>query len=128
MNEINKDQINPSYYNKYDYKPIDFLKDLFFKDQFDAYCIGNVIKYLCRWKDKGGVVDLQKARWFLLKKIRHFEVYKDLEALSRCERFRAQLGEREAKIIEYMLNGSSYKDAILVLNELILENGGTIDE
>ena len=26
---------------------------------------GNVIKYIIRYKDKGGVVDLEKARWYL---------------------------------------------------------------
>lgn len=26
---------------------------------------GNVIKYLSRWRQKGGVADLRKARWYL---------------------------------------------------------------
>lgn len=26
---------------------------------------GNVVKYLLRWKQKGGVEDLKKARWYL---------------------------------------------------------------
>jgi len=26
---------------------------------------GNVIKYVTRWRIKGGVVDLEKARWYL---------------------------------------------------------------
>lgn len=26
---------------------------------------GNVIKYVWRWRDKGGVEDLRKARWYL---------------------------------------------------------------
>jgi hypothetical protein len=120
------DQINPSHYNKYKYKPIDFFKDLFSKDQFDAYCISNVIKYICRWKDKGGVIDLQKARWFLINNISHFEVYTDAGAMDNCERFRSQLGYREAKVIKYMLNGFSC-DAIKELELLIIENGGTID-
>jgi hypothetical protein len=29
------------------------------------YCEGNVIKYVTRWRDKGGVEDLRKAIWYL---------------------------------------------------------------
>jgi hypothetical protein len=29
------------------------------------FCEGNVIKYVTRWKDKGGVEDLKKARQYL---------------------------------------------------------------
>lgn len=31
----------------------------------DAYCIGNAIKYLWRFKDKNGTEDLQKAIWYI---------------------------------------------------------------
>lgn len=34
-----------------------------------AVCTGNAIKYLWRWKHKGGVDDLRKARWYLDKLI-----------------------------------------------------------
>jgi len=30
---------------------------------------GNVVKYVCRWQDKGGVQDLHKARHYLDKLI-----------------------------------------------------------
>lgn len=30
-----------------------------------------VIKYICRWKHKGGVEDLQKAEWYLNHLINH---------------------------------------------------------
>ena len=30
-----------------------------------------VIKYICRWKQKGGVEDLQKAEWYLNHLINH---------------------------------------------------------
>jgi Protein of unknwon function (DUF3310) len=26
---------------------------------------GNVVKYILRWQDKGGIEDLRKARWYL---------------------------------------------------------------
>lgn len=31
----------------------------------EAFCIGNAIKYLWRWKWKGGVQDLEKAKWYI---------------------------------------------------------------
>ena len=34
-----------------------------------GYLEGNIIKYITRWKDKGGVEDLKKARHYLDKLI-----------------------------------------------------------
>jgi len=34
-------------------------------DEFRGFLRGNVIKYLWRYQDKGGVEDLRKARWYL---------------------------------------------------------------
>lgn len=31
----------------------------------EATNTGNVIKYICRWKNKNGLEDLEKARWYL---------------------------------------------------------------
>ena len=31
----------------------------------EAFCIGNALKYLCRWKQKGGIEDVKKARWYI---------------------------------------------------------------
>lgn len=44
-----------------------FTKDI--SDPFEAYCTGNIIKYICRWPNKNGVEDLEKARWYLDKLI-----------------------------------------------------------
>jgi hypothetical protein len=30
-----------------------------------GFCEGNAIKYICRYKDKGGILDLQKAIHYL---------------------------------------------------------------
>lgn len=32
---------------------------------FEGYCIGNVIKYSWRWKEKNGVEDIRKAKQYL---------------------------------------------------------------
>ena len=33
----------------------------------EAVCTANAIKYLWRWKLKGGAQDLEKARWYINK-------------------------------------------------------------
>ena len=33
----------------------------------EAFCTGNAIKYLYRWKRKNGVEDLKKAKWYIDK-------------------------------------------------------------
>lgn len=30
-----------------------------------GFCEGNIVKYVSRWKDKGGIKDLEKARHYL---------------------------------------------------------------
>lgn len=42
-------------------------------DGFEGYCTGNTIKYASRWKRKGGVQDLKKARWHLDRLISYSE-------------------------------------------------------
>jgi hypothetical protein len=37
----------------------------------EATDTGNVIKYICRWKQKNGVQDLEKAKWYLQHLINH---------------------------------------------------------
>ena len=39
----------------------------------EATDTGNVIKYICRWKKKNGLQDLQKAQWYLNHLINHVE-------------------------------------------------------
>lgn len=39
----------------------------------EATDTGNVIKYICRWKDKNGLQDLNKAKWYLEHLIEHVE-------------------------------------------------------
>lgn len=36
----------------------------------EAVCTANAIKYLWRWKEKGGVEDLEKSKWYIDRLIR----------------------------------------------------------
>lgn len=40
---------------------------------FEGYCVGNVIKYIFRYRHKNGVEDLKKARWYLKRLIKAVE-------------------------------------------------------
>ena len=40
---------------------------------YEATHTGNVIKYICRWKEKNGLEDLKKAQWFLNRLIKNIE-------------------------------------------------------
>jgi len=36
----------------------------------EAFCTGNAIKYLWRWKKKNGREDLEKAQWYINRLLR----------------------------------------------------------
>jgi len=61
---------HPAHYNQGDIECIDAIavacKNL---SGMEAFCTGNAIKYLWRWKQKGGTTDLQKAKWYIDKLI-----------------------------------------------------------
>ncbi len=54
------EQIGGSHYKEYAIQPIDYIlaNNL-------PWCEANVVKYITRWRDKGGVEDLKKARHYL---------------------------------------------------------------
>ena len=49
----------------------------------EATDTGNIMKYLWRWKNKDGVNDLKKAKWYLEHLIAHVE--DDVETLKTME-------------------------------------------
>lgn len=56
---------HPSHYAKGGVECIEAIKASMTDDGFCDYCKGNVIKYLWRWRDKGGTQDLEKASVYL---------------------------------------------------------------
>jgi len=42
-----------------------------------GFAEGNIMKYVARWQDKGGIQDLYKARDYLTALIAHLEVLND---------------------------------------------------
>jgi hypothetical protein len=60
------DAVNhPPHYADKKIEVIDYIRDTLPPPGFVDYCIGNVIKYISRWRKKGGVEDLKKAQVYL---------------------------------------------------------------
>lgn len=60
------DPVNrPSHYADKAIEVIAYIKDTLTQEEFVGYCLGNVIKYVSRWRKKGGVEDLKKAQVYL---------------------------------------------------------------
>ena len=58
---------------------IDVIEDVC-GEGVDEYYRGNIIKYICRYKEKGGAESLRKARWYLDRLINLQETREELEA------------------------------------------------
>ena len=56
---------HPSHYTQGGIECIDAIRASMTADGFCDYCKGNIIKYIWRWRDKGGVEDLRKASVYL---------------------------------------------------------------
>jgi hypothetical protein len=71
-----EDEVNkPSHYHKGGIDVIGYLEQHFGKKQYtvaEGFAIGNAIKYVSRYKEKGGNKDLQKAE-FYVKKLMEYE-------------------------------------------------------
>ena len=59
-----KEQVGGTHYAKNKIQPWDYIHA-----NGLGYFEGSVVKYVTRWKDKGGIEDLKKARHFLDKLI-----------------------------------------------------------
>lgn len=53
-------QVSGSHYKDFLIQPVEFIH----KNNI-PYIEGNVIKYVARWRDKGGLADLEKAKHYI---------------------------------------------------------------
>lgn len=77
----------------------------------EATDTGNVIKYICRWKHKNGLQDLEKARWYLDHLIEHV----------------AKLEEENSVTMEEVVAAERISDAIKVFRNPRCVDKETID-
>jgi len=59
----------PYHYTRGEVECIDAIKSSMTKEAFLGFLKGNVIKYMWRYENKGGVESLRKAKWYLQKMI-----------------------------------------------------------
>lgn len=58
--------VRPTYYNRNGIECLDAIKAATeHLNGFEGFCVGNAMKYLWRWNDKGGAQDLEKARRYI---------------------------------------------------------------
>lgn len=55
-----KKQVGGNHYKKYKIQPVEFIV----KNNI-GFCEGNIIKYVLRFKEKGGAQDLEKAKHYI---------------------------------------------------------------
>lgn len=64
MSYANKSQVEGTHYLHCAVQPWDYISG-----NGIPYLEGNIIKYVSRWRDKGGIADLHKAKHYLEKLI-----------------------------------------------------------
>lgn len=64
----------PHYISETGLETIDVIEAFTFNLKgMEAVCTANVLKYICRWKNKNGIQDLKKAKWYLDRLIDRIE-------------------------------------------------------
>lgn len=61
-----EDRECPSHYN-HTIQPWDYMASIMTEEEFIGYLQGNVIKYISRFRDKGGREDVKKAQHYIDK-------------------------------------------------------------
>lgn len=79
-----EDKINPQHYQRNGMECIDAIKAAVQNlSGAEAFETGSAIKYLWRWKEKGGKDDLKKAVWFIndmISDLEEIEFQEELQA------------------------------------------------
>ena len=73
-------QVGGDHYSKHTIQPIDYIMG-----NKLGFCEGNVVKYITRYRDKGSLKDLEKARQYIDFLIEEVNVYKNSEKLYEKE-------------------------------------------
>lgn len=73
MNKSSNRQVGGQHYTMHKIQPWDAMESWLSEEQFAGYLRGNVIKYVARCDDKGGIDDLKKAAHYLEKLIEFSE-------------------------------------------------------
>lgn len=104
---IASDAVNhPSHYQRGGIETIDYIKGTLGSDGHASYCLGNVIKYVSRFRDKDGVQDLRKAQVYLGWAIAEMDASSNLfTGQSNTVSDESQLSESRERIIDAAIAG-----------------------
>jgi len=72
MTDAGSRQVGGAHYTSKSVQPWEAMEAWMTEEQFKGFLKGNVIKYLARCDDKGGKIDLEKARHYLDKLIEFY--------------------------------------------------------
>ena len=64
---------HPGHYNQSGIETIEAIKSATGNAGFEGYCVGNIVKYVSRYKYKNGLEDLKKALWHIERLITEVE-------------------------------------------------------
>ena len=69
-----EDNVNhPSHYTFGKIEVMDYIEDKLSDVECEGYFVGNIIKYVSRFRKKNGIEDLKKAQWYLNRLIFNME-------------------------------------------------------
>lgn len=118
----NKDMVNhPSHYqSESGLEVIDVIKAFTSNlTGVEATDTGNVLKYMCRWKNKNGVEDLKKAKWYLEHLIDNVENRIDSKEEDESDLIKALIDGIKNCDIDYMTHiFADKKEAERVLSRM----------
>ncbi|HOK27560.1 MAG TPA: DUF3310 domain-containing protein [Methanomassiliicoccaceae archaeon] len=60
-----KDVAHQQHYEAFAIQPIEYIRNIMSKEAYEGYLLGNVLKYVSRFRLKNGLEDLQKAQVYL---------------------------------------------------------------
>lgn len=122
----NKDMVNhPSHYQSGSgLEVIDVIKAFTSNlTGIEATDTGNVLKYMCRWKNKNGVEDLKKAKWYLEHLINNVENRIDSKEDDESDLIKALIDGIKNCDIDYMthifVDKKEAERALSIMNDII---------
>lgn len=122
----NKDMVNhPSHYqSESGLEVIDVIKAFTSNlTGVEATDTGNVLKYMCRWKNKNGVEDLKKAKWYLEHLINNVENRIDSKEEDESDLIKALIDGIKNCDIDYMthifVDKKEAEKALSIMNDII---------
>ena len=115
--KANNRQVGGTHYKKLEYQPWDLIVDVGI-----PYLHGCAIKYVSRWKDKGGIKDLEKALHYIEKSKGTDVKWISEDNMEDIKRYALQFPPLEAIVITYITLNFLNEAEILI--QLLIEKQG----